>query len=285
MMHVRYKLRESEKFVVPKGPSFSRGRNICIDIDGTLIRFKTPKHYPYNKNIGQTLPEKEYQLARMPFISHYDETSKLKDNWKKLSVFKNDWAFNGSWLTGSLAHLSMNFSFVKVVNYENDFSLFHPRAFEKIIGDYLTYQYSRFTSDSHDGKHHYIAPVNWNPLSCWQVIAARMDVKLDQDVMPVGSDVHIMFFPISNDVIASVQFRPSRILNITQKELDKRVSKQPMLDLIDEIINSFQLTLSSEALNAQKIALAGLDDASLINDYPPLQWPVGVSNKSTEHLE
>ncbi|MFA7555103.1 MAG: hypothetical protein WCY88_12700, partial [Spongiibacteraceae bacterium] len=62
------------------------------------------------------------------------------------------------------------------------------------------------------------------------------------------------------------------IKNYPRSELDKRVNEQPMLDLMENIIDSLQLKLSPEAQAQQEAALKGLEDASLIKAYPPLKW-------------
>jgi len=71
------------------------------------------------------------------------------------------WAFNSSWFTGTLAQLGMQLYLITPMNYNHEFSLFHPCAFEKIIGDYLTYIYENRTDD---GEYNFIAPVNLQPL-------------------------------------------------------------------------------------------------------------------------
>jgi len=58
-----------------------------------------------------------------------------------------------------------------------------------------------------------------------------------------------------------------------------------MLELMENIISSIELTLSPEAKAQQKIALAGLDDTSLIKDYPPLKWGEAESGESLKTIE
>lgn len=78
-----------------------------------------------------------------------------------------------------------------------------------------------------------------------------------------------------------------RLLNISKEELDKRISDKNMIDLMNNIIDSFQLTLSDDAKQQQKEALARLDDTSLIKHYPPLDWSNVASgnNKTNKMLE
>ncbi len=161
-MHVPYKLRESNGLIIPKGPRFSSARTISCTIDGTVISFKAPKHRPQHSNDEQLLPNYSYSSENMIYRSYYNESIDESDNWNYFEFFYNAWAFYGPWFTGTLAELEMHVSLVKPVNDKNQgFSLFHPRAFEKIIGDYLTNNFSKYISESSGGKHHYIAPLNW----------------------------------------------------------------------------------------------------------------------------
>lgn len=88
----------------------------------------------------------------------------------------------------------------------------------------------------------------------------------------MGSIDTLVFFPIADQILVSVHFIPSQLRALSQEELDKRVSRKTMHELMENIIDSFQLELSSEAKAAQEKALKGLDDTSLVKDFPPLKW-------------
>jgi len=283
-MYVKYKLRKAKGLVIPKGPNFARAKTTRCDIDGTIIKFKTPKHRPERSNNKPVLPARSYKLDEMIFRSNYSEGFSVSDNWETYEFFYHAWAFYGPWYTGTLAILRMHISLIKPVHYNNnDFSLFHPRAFEKIIGDYLTNEYSHYTSDSSGGKHHYIAPVNWQPLLDYPVAAVRLEVRPDLAV--VRDKVrYFVFFPIANNIMACIQFEPSQILALSQEELDKRVDRSTMLELMNQIIDSIELTLSSEAQAHQQAALVGLDDTSLIKEHLPLKWSTSKEDNKIESL-
>ena len=285
MMHVRYKFREPNGLVIPKGPSFSGARNITCDIDGTTLSFKTPKHRPRHKNYDQLLPSQSYKMDEMIFRSNFDENVKVSDNWKTFDLFRRSWAFNGPWFTGILAELQMYCTLIKPVNYENmDFSLFHPRAFENIVANYLTNQYSKSIDKGFSGKHLYIAPVDWQPLTHLPVVAVKLQVVRD-DSLTFSGIRHFVFFPISDQVMASFLFEPSQIRAGTQADLDKKVSRSTMYELMDNIIDSIQLTLSPEAQAQQNAALADLEDTSLVKEFLPLQWDTAVSNSGMKEIE
>jgi len=279
MMNVRYKLRKAKGLVAPKGPSFSRSKKIVSDIDGTVIQFRAPKHSPRRPQ-DKVFPARSYNLDEMIFRSSYSEGFNVSDNWDTFRFFTHVWAFNGPWFTGALAEMQMYFTLVKPVRYENnDFSLFHPRAFEKIVGDYLTNNFSTYKSKVGEtiGKHFYIAPNNWQPLQGFPTVAVKLEVI--PDVVTINETVrYFVFFPITSRVMACIQFVPSQFLNLPQAELDKRVDRSTMLELMDNIINSIEVKLSPEAQAQQKAALAGLDDTSLIKDFAPLDWSEGSAD-------
>jgi len=271
-MYVKYGLRQTSKLIVPKGPNFARAPTRVYDIDGTVIKFKAPKHRSYSIKDDPVLPRHHSSLEDYIFRSTYAEGFNANDNWKKADFFKHTWDFYGPWFTGVQAILSMYFNLVKPVNYENNFSLFHPRAFEKIVTDYLINDYSVRQSKTMEGKtFKYIAPVNWKPLTSFPCVAAQLEVHPNLKVIQ-SSVRYLVFFPISDKAMAYINFEPSQLLALPQEELDKRVDRSTMLELINNIINSLELKLSTQAQAQQKAALEGLEDTSLVKDFPPIKW-------------
>ncbi|RDH83868.1 MAG: hypothetical protein DIZ80_06960 [endosymbiont of Galathealinum brachiosum] len=284
-MHVRYKLRKSKGLVTPKGPEFSDAETISCDIDGTSIKFKAPKHRPRRSNHKQILPSNSYKMDEMVFREFQDECVVNNISWEHFDLFYNTWAFYGPWFTGVLAELRMSFSLVKSINKENnDYSLFHPRAFEKVIGDYLTSNFSTYANDLMNGRHEYIAPVNWRPLNSLPVVAVKLQVEPDTEVIR-DTIQHFVFFPISDKVMACVQFVPSQILAASQEELDKRVSRSTMHELMNNIIDSIDIDLSPDATAQKTKALEGLHDTSLVSEFLPLKWSDLKHNNEVKQLD
>ncbi len=277
MMNVRIKLREPNGPVVPEGPSFAWSRTFKTTIDGTKIQFMVPKHRPRRPH-KPTLPDKSYRSDRIAFYESRNERLSVPFDWRYWKLFDHSWAFYGPWFTGIRAELGMDITLLKPVNYANpDISLFHPRAFEQMLGDYLTYLHAGSTSRTKGGKCYSIGPVDWHPYTKLPTVAARLNVISDETVQP-ASRQHFLFFPISNQLMVSVLFFPYQVLYHellvppTQDEFDRHVSPTTMFALIDQIIDSFQVELSPEALAQQQAALAGLEDTSLVSEYPPLDW-------------
>jgi len=279
-MYVKYKLRKADGLVNPKGPSFTRAETIRCDFFGTELSFKVPKHRPYYKRVKEHLPERRYQQKNFHFEFHCsdNENHDTPNHLERFNMFRRFWTFYGPWFTGTLAQLSMHITLIKPVNFDHEFSLFHPRAFEKLVGDYLTHLYAKHIND--DGTHHYTAPINWQPLQQFPVIAARFEVTPNEGAVIRNTTYHLVF-ALTDKIFASVEFDPGRIKNISNEELDKLVSIDSMLELMNNIIDSFKLTLSDEAKQQQQAALAGLDDTSLVKNYPPLDWSGLTSEQIT----
>lgn len=278
-MYVKYKLRTAEGLITPKGPNFTHARTIRCDFAGTILSFKAPKHRPHSR-VSEFLPEKKYtkdELIRSFRCLSQDDRYDTPNHLEYYDVFRRFWAFYGPWFTGTMGELTMDITLIMPVNFDHEFSLFHPRAFEKLIGDYLTQIYGKHIKK--DGSFDFTAPVKWQPLTFLPTVAARLEIKPNKRASTHVTD-HILFFTLSDQILASVEFSPGRYPNMSKEEIDKRVSDDTMIELMNNIIDSFQLTLSDEDKQKQKTALSGLDDTSLIKDYSPIDWSAWTQNNS-----
>lgn len=273
MMNVSLQLREPNDLIIPKGPGFDTARYISTEIDGTEIQFKAPKHKPRRASYDPIIPSKSYTSDSLNFRVDRDENIDVPYDWAYFRLFEHSWVFNGSWFTGTRGHLDMYVDLVKPVNYSNEgVSLFHPRAFEQLVGDYLTYQFAGGISQNNKGKCYRVGPVDWQPFNSITANAARFKVVSDQSVI-TWTPRHTLVFPISNELMVVFTFEPNQLVNLSpQEERDKRVSASTMLELAENIISSLEIKLSAEARAQQEAAVEGLDDTSLVSEYPPLDW-------------
>lgn len=272
MMNVRFKLRESKSLVAPQGPQ--KVRAIFSNIAGTKLSFKVPKHRPRNPNDDPIFPDRHYSSERLPLYSNYNEQDEeigRKNIFRSREIFSHAWAYYGPWFTGVLSELRLDLSLYRPVNYQQQFSLFHPRALEMVIGDYLDYHYSYCRDKTRNNIQELIAPVGWTPLHHLPVNTVRLEVQ-EQAFIPGRMDRTTVFFPLMDDLIVVMHFEASCLRNLPREEIEKLVNPQPMLDTIDNIINSIQLKLSPEAQAQQAKALEGLADTSLIKNFPPIKW-------------
>lgn len=285
MFYAPFKLRESNRLKTPKGPKLGWWvSSTRIDIAGTELSFRVPSHRPEYRGYEPVYPERRYTKESLPLRSYYNEEDAAKgrkDNWRSGTLLYHTWAFYGPWFTGVLSELRLWITLIRPVNYPQNFSLFHPRALEKIIGDYLDSLYSH--QIGLDGRQVFIGPMNWQPLSHLPVNTVRLEVAPHTPYAPTGSTDNFVFFPLADDLMVRFRFDPSRFLNLPQEEVDKLVDIQPMHDLMNDIINSIQVKLSPEAQARQAKALEGLADTSLAKEFPPLKWDK-LSEEETETI-
>lgn len=272
MMNVRFKLREPKSLVTPQGPR--RMRTIVSNIAGTQLSFNVPRHRPRNPNSDPVFPDTYYSADRLHLYSNYveqDAARGRKEICRKQTIFLHSWAYYGPWFTGVMSNLRLHISLYRPINYSQQFSLFHPRALEMVIGDYLDYLYSSHLIETRGNIQEFIAPVGWAPQQHLPVNAVKLEVH-QQALIPGRTDIIIVFFPLMDDLMVVMHFDASCLRNLPREEVEKLVNPQPMLDTIDNIINSIQLKLSPEAQAQQVKALEGLADTSLVKNFPPIKW-------------
>ncbi len=296
MMHVDIRLRRRPAFCVPKGPTFRWAKTIKTDIAGTKIEFRAPKHSPIRQLKAKPILPKKHYIAHgkhltpntVFFRSNFSPRLLLEDSWEYMQLFTHDWGFYGPWFTGHLANLEMYFNIIQLKQPEKKQrnespSFFHPRVFEKIVGDYLTNEYAVHQDE---GQAEWVAPVNWQPLTSLPTAAVRLQVCRNEQITTSGYDERV-FFPISDSQLASILFCPRQNApsSMTQTEKDAMISRENVIALMDNIINSLKVELSPEAAAAQAKALEGLDDTSLIKTFAPMQWSTGSKANHNEPLK
>lgn len=66
-----------------------------------------------------------------------------------------------------------------------------------------------------------------------------------------------------------------------ERDTGKWIDNAPLEQLVKDIIDSLQITLSPEAKQQQGKALAGLADTSLVKEYPPIKWGKAANEIAT----
>lgn len=258
------KLRDVKEHTIPTGPSFSSGDKINFTFDTTHISFTTPKHSSSYKSRKPV-----YNQNRIFFRSRYLESFHIEDSWKSASLFFRSWAFNGPWFSGTLAELSMDVFIITPSKINSNVSFFHPRAFENTIADFLTNEFSKI---KRLGRSIWKAPMNWQPISKLPINAVRLNVLPDEYTNANSNYLEFIFIPISNDHIIVIEFVPNQLLNMSLEKKDKLIDRSTMIELMDNIINSIEITLSPEAKTQQEKAIEDIDSTSLIKEFPPMKW-------------
>lgn len=267
-MNSQAKLRTNPALCIPVGPSFKKPRNWELDIDGVQIKFSTPKHKPMIKSRKAIIPDPFYLFKDMPFRSTYNSEFDIADKWKSTCLFSHDWAFKGSWFSNCVANVHMSLMVLKQKTPDENLSFFHPRAFEQTIGNFITNTYSKLKSE---GQFEYIAPVNWQSIKNHPVIASRFKVIKNEAIAPY-SCIEYLFFPIDDQHLMYLVFHPHRSASGSKAGIDKEISDENMNTLINTIMNSLEITLSSKAQLQQEKAIHDLKDTTLIEDFLPMDW-------------
>ena len=298
MMNLPYKFREQVGYCSPKGPDFKRAQTIRFAVEGTAVEFKAPRHTVKSTLVEERRIKGHYSYDRMAFLEGHPDYV-VDKSWRVCLLFYRAWLFNGDWFTGPQSELTMTLGMVMqaVPEPENAFfgsptatppappgrpavSFFHPRAFEQAVGDYLTHKYSKPRSH---GRPKWMAPLNWKPLNSLPCVCAYLEVESSNHDNSARTRHKYIFFPVDDTHLMYLRFIPSRLfLNDTPAELDKLVDAKPMDDLMQQIINSFSLTLSPAAQAQQKKALEGLDNTALIEQFLPMKWSTAEEDAEWE---
>lgn len=280
------------EFCTPKLSFFSGSTKWRIKINGSLIEFRMPKHNPWLKGEKAKYPEKNYKTFRdMKFVDTYRKSDALKDEWQVASLLSNSvWQFKGPFLTGVLADINTSFIVLRQKSKSDSISYFHPRAFENAISDFLTNEWSkskdsRWSMEKTIHAHTYIAPVEWKAYNYLPVPAARFKVITNEKVASFKA-TEFFIFTLDNNHLAYMVFNHYRDANsYTKAGLDKKIGDKYMVETVDKVINSFNITLSPDALEQQKKALDGIDDLSVTETFPPLKWDRDIDDTSNEQLK
>ena len=268
MMNSRLKLREQTDFCDPVGPSFASAKKWKTRIEGTEIEFRAPKHRPMVKSKKGATPEPSYRYDNINFRSIYNKKLHVANDWDEATLFYHNWAFNGPWFSGCLADLTLTFTLLKKRHSNPAVSFFHPRAFEQTIAEYLT---NLFSKQKTQGKHKFIAPIKWQPVSGLPVFAVRFQSESDTSI-GLYFKTEYLIFPLEDQHLAVFTFYPSRHASGSIEEINKQIGEGNINKLINDIIDSIHVTLSAEAKLQQSRALEGLEAPSLTNSFPPLDW-------------
>jgi len=269
MFYVPFKFQKLTEYTTPRGPNFNWGWPMNFTVNGNKIHL----HAPFNRASGPHGPSNphgprpDYNLDGL-----YLKSISSKDNiWGSLPILYKVWDFYGPWFTGRLARLEFRMHILTPREIKEDSSYFHPRTFESVIADFLTYRYK---GDVSDGRQRSFTPINWQPIESLPCIAARCEVAPNKRIN--GSDIkYYAFFPISDHHLIVLFFYMSRdriYIGSERQDREISVNKAPVEELITNILNSIELTLTLETKELQRKAVEGLDDTSVTKSFLPLQW-------------
>ena len=176
-----------------------------------------------------------------------------------------DWRFVGPWFTGSAANLHVAVCVSKMTQVEK--SLLEPKGFECAVVDRINKAYGY---DTFQGEPSWVPPKEWDVLSHFPVPC------LVYTVLPVGGGNPVLdcAFPIRQDVLVTVSFLQHQLLNGSLEKKDTLVSRDSMIELANEIIESIEL-VPSDNLKAQIDSVRLKDPNAQLSSVPPeFAWPL-----------
>lgn len=245
------------------GPTIQKAKQYRTNVDGSDITLKYP-HYRTKRS---------YPKEENPSTHYTVEHTKLPNlaprtpGWGSVILANQAWDFYGPLFTGRLGTLSMGLIVTAPDKIPPNVSFFHPRSFENTIADYLTFNYG--DEVDHFGQT-WLAPTDWKTISVGGVNGASF-----RAVTSLGTNYEdrYLFLPLSDQRLIMLRFKLSwGCLSTPEGNLFNAHDVSNMELLCQDIMNSLELKLSEKALAQQKTALQGLEDTSLIKDYPPLKW-------------
>lgn len=256
--------REYKGHCVPVGPSFSWARPKTVTIAGSNVTFTAPNH----ESGTSDLPSDYNHRDPINILKDYackDEVPDSIEHWvygKKLNRY---YGFFGPWFTGEMGLVQLYMSVIQPEFPNPDLNFFHPNVFELAVTSYLHFSYGReidYTLDRH------IAPVNWQTVSGLGVPAARFDLVSNRgNGLP---DSHSFMIAIGPAQILEFYFyyydNSSRLKGL-------EVSREPMLTLINQIVESVSIELCPESQTmCDAVKTEGNNVAQITTEFLPLKW-------------
>ena len=260
---------------------FKSAKTVQLRLDDNIITFKAPRHDPFISSIEQRRP---WYGDNALECRHIDSDFMPSNNWSDLGVFFRAWVFCGPWFTGAVTNLSCSGVVItrnpeKVASSLRAPSLFHPKAFESELCEYLTDYYGH----EGEGEAYYMAPLNWQSSHRDALFACRYDVATSGGS---GPRRHYISFPITDKHILMLSFKVGSHntdpVNIKDGKCDyiqtgsKRFEydEAPLLELMENIISSIDIQLSPKNQAAyDRIKTENPDlEMKLSDTMLPLKW-------------
>ena len=264
-----FKNKPIEDIVTATGPDFSKAIQFEIDFSGSKFNISAPKHNA-EAHFNPCDPKTSYDLTtiQLPF------SSSDGNNFLGLSILRKNWRFIDIKTREKLALCTLNLSIESEFKKDKNISYFHPRTFENVIANRITFRHG--IERTHDDRQFWLAPTDWNESEIGENRFAFFKVIPQPDIK--RNENHIYFLtPISDNHFITLWIEIS--WKKATKEFEEKHGKDKEMvntseveKLIDNIISSVNLELSPEAMLAKAKATEGLDDISLVKEFPPIKW-------------
>ncbi|MFA7554494.1 MAG: hypothetical protein WCY88_09620 [Spongiibacteraceae bacterium] len=262
----KLKLRQVNEPCILTGLTIRQAKHYSFTLDGTRISLKVPKHN--TELLAEPVsPKTHYDIEGV----HLKEMINTRDGWGALGSVFRSCDFYGPIFGGRLASMSTSVAIVTPRKIEDKVSFFHPRSFEYGVGQLLAFEHG----DEHlIDRQAWLAPIEWQPLTQFESVAARFNVEPNS---LRHTECRCLALPITNHHLLELKFVINWNVdyqndNISKEEERNWLDRRNIYQLIDDVIDSLEVTLSDEARAQQAKALEGLNDTSLTTSYPPIDF-------------
>ncbi|AMX01226.1 hypothetical protein A3224_00305 [Microbulbifer thermotolerans] len=263
-----FRWREHKGQCIPRGPSFRWARMVTVRLTDCTLSLRLPRHAPRpgaDSGEWRLLP-RVYDLEGQD----HSDREMPSQSWLYEGIIARAWAFYGPWFTGCKGNVHFSLVGLRLSQPNPQINFLHPRALETGALGYIT---ACWGHEVYGNKAYYQAPLNWTPLQHLPLPAVRFDMRC---VIQAGELKRFVFFPVGRDKLIKISFTCHQYATGTQEEIDARVSPEPMLELVENIISSLQVSLSPELQREVDAVREAYPDAAVSPDCPPLDWPAHV---------
>ena len=274
------KLRPRREYSIPAGPIFRFAWKRRINLLGSWLEFHAPGHAPAPNRANVKRGPFSY-----PYADHFSDRTcghMPSESWEESPLFSRTWDFYGSWFIGRMGRVQCRGAVLHPKYLGKSINFLHPKAFESAVLGYITAE-SGHIADEDNGTPYQLGPLNWHPIKGMSVPAVVFDLR--QTVYHSGGNYRLLFFPISAERVVVFSFSYTQYCTGPLEEMDSKISPKPLLELIDNIINSMYLTPSAELQQAIDQVKQQCPDLSVSPECQPLKWPAHVDKDGITILD
>ena len=274
-------LRKQEGQCIPRGPSFERAKIEEIRLPMCTIAFRAPRHSPSRRHdLEQYGVRARYDLERTKSIGSVFVPS---DSWQEVDICWRRWAFYGPWFTGYKGDVGIAIHALGTKTVNPGVNFLYPAALEVAIQGYLTSFYGHKIYNKLKLTPYYRAPVNWTPVNGLPVPAVQFDVEETSSYI---QRYRYVCFPVARDRLLIIRLDYEQSCTGNWADKDAKISPEPMLDLINNIISSITLIPTPELqaeIDQAKVACKG--KYSVSPKCQPFKWPADVDTDGLTILD
>lgn len=277
----KLKLRSRPESCTPVGPNFDSAREVKVNLAGTLLEFRAPRHSPLpNESIPQLRANsRRYEFGSGDFINPNCLPS---ESWRHTAILSRKWGFYGPWFTGHMGQVSGYLEVIQLARPSGNANFLHPKALESASLAYITALLGHEVYDEGTGETYETAPLNWSTVKQLDCPNLQFD---SENTFSAAQPCRHIFIPISRSHIARLALDIHQSAAGSREEVDRKVSPEPFKCLVNNIVDSIKVTLSPEA-QADLEDIKRLHPGARVSETcPPLKWPADVGKDGLTILE